>query len=265
MILVNNVQRGTCCLHLENILTDKYRGLKESFIICFSKNLPKLNINKTRELVLNYRRSEQSYSFTIDARYKCYQSSTWPNVKYDHDLPLCSWFVALNNGQKNILKHYNVMMKLILDFRFLNVIISLFDLIRHLSEIFIIDIFLKRGRSNLLLRRKQLQIFHHEPASWHSGIASGRNPPQCSPWYPHASYETPQRSIFDSRTWRSHQKILQIQQQVRLVLAWLWRIHWSNSQGWQWYKGFSVILSHVTSHRVTTVTTFTGQRTSEGV
>lgn len=61
----------------------------------------------------------------------------------------------------------------------------------------------------LQLHRKPLRTSRREPASWHSGTASGWNPPPLTPWFPHAFCETRQRSRFGNRTWHWRRKILQ--------------------------------------------------------
>lgn len=60
----------------------------------------------------------------------------------------------------------------------------------------------------LQLHRKPLRTSRREPASWHSGTASGWNPPPLTPWFPHAFCETRQRSRFGNRTWHWRRKIL---------------------------------------------------------
>ncbi len=59
MIPVNNFQWETCCLHLETIFTEEYRGLIESFVTWCNDSHLKLNISRTNELVVDYQRNRR--------------------------------------------------------------------------------------------------------------------------------------------------------------------------------------------------------------
>ncbi len=114
---VQNFQRETCCLHLETIFTEDCRGLIESFItwslFITRHNYLKLNISKTLLPVLDCFKKVCRYktatnliiwmrSHTSSTQHQprsiqsptCHQFSILMNLKYNLNLPFCSWVMC---------------------------------------------------------------------------------------------------------------------------------------------------------------------------